>query len=149
MKLFRGSLLLQSLYAESQSSRSLCFHETVLQHWQRARSHNRDDLLSTLQLRENLSASILSRCTQQGEMRNTQTRKYFKIIVFNDNIKGRQGKVDTPGITSRPDEVEFKRQDLNTHSQITHTWNEWTHNYMKRTIYGNKRREHKTHRKHL
>ncbi len=39
-------------------------------------------------------------CPQQGEMRNTQTRKYFKIIVFNDNIKGRQGKVDTPGITS-------------------------------------------------
>ncbi len=70
-------------------------------------------------------------------------------IVFNDNIKGRQGKVDTPGITSWPDQVEFKRQDLNTHSQITHTWNEWTHNYMKRTIYGNKRREHKTHTKHL
>ncbi len=44
---------------------------------------------------------FLSRCTQQGETRNTQTRKYFKIIVFNDNIKGRQGKVDTPGITSR------------------------------------------------
>ncbi len=55
-------------------------------------------------------------------MRNTQTRKYFKIIVFNDNIKGRQGKVDTPGITSRPDEMEDKRQDLNTHSEITHTW---------------------------
>ncbi len=58
---------------------------------------------------------MMSRCTQQGEMRNTQTRKYFKIIVFNDNIKGRQGKVDTPGITSRPDEVQYKRQDLNTH----------------------------------
>ncbi len=35
-------------------------------------------------------------------------------IVFNDNIKGRQGKVDTPGITSRPDKMEFNRQDLNT-----------------------------------
>ncbi len=46
-------------------------------------------------------SGLLSRCTQQGETRNTQTRKYFKIIVFNDNIKGRQGKVDTPGITSR------------------------------------------------
>ncbi len=45
------------------------------------------------------------------ETRNTQTRKYFKIIVFNDNIKGRQGKVDTPGITSRPDNIEYKRQD--------------------------------------
>ncbi len=69
---------------------------------------------------------ILSRCPQQGERRNTQTRRYFKIIVFNDDIRVTQGKVDTPGITSRPDEVEFKRQDLNTHSQITHTWNELT-----------------------
>ncbi len=59
-------------------------------------------------------SGLLSRCTQQGETRNTQTRRYFKIIVFNDNIKGRQGKVDTPGITSRPDEMEYKRQDLNT-----------------------------------
>ncbi len=67
-------------------------------------------------------SGLLSQCTQQGETRNTQTRRYFKIIVFHDNIKGRQGKVDTPGITSRPDEVEFKRQDLNTHSQTTHTW---------------------------
>ncbi len=49
-------------------------------------------------------------------MRNTQTRKYFKIIVFNDNIKGRQGKVDTPGITSGPDSMELNRRDLNTHS---------------------------------
>ncbi len=48
-------------------------------------------------------------------MRNTQTRKYFKIIVFNDDIRVTQGKVDTPGITSRPDEVQYKRQDLNTH----------------------------------
>ncbi len=48
-------------------------------------------------------------------MRNTQTRINFKIIVFNDDIKGRQGKVDTPGITSRPDEMEYIRQDLNTH----------------------------------
>ncbi len=32
------------------------------------------------------------------ERRGTpQTRRYFKIIVFNDNIKGRQGKVDTHG----------------------------------------------------
>ncbi len=46
-------------------------------------------------------SGLLSRCTQQGETRNTQTWRYFKIIVFNDNIKGRQGKVDTPGITSR------------------------------------------------
>ncbi len=67
-------------------------------------------------------SGLLSRCTQQGETRNTQTRTYFKIIVFNDDIKGRQGKVDTPGITSRPDEMEDKRQDLNTHSEITHTW---------------------------
>ncbi len=37
----------------------------------------------------------LSRCTQQGGTRNTQTRIYFKIIVFNDDIKVRQGKVDT------------------------------------------------------
>ncbi len=37
---------------------------------------------------------LLSRCTQQGETRNTQTRRYFKIIVFNDDIKVRQGKVD-------------------------------------------------------
>ncbi len=74
----------------------------------------------------------LSRCTQQGETRNTQTRRYFKIIVFNDNIRGRQGKVDTPGITSRPDKMEFNKQDLNTHRQITHTWNELTHNYKKR-----------------
>ncbi len=77
-------------------------------------------------------SGLLSRCTQQGETTNTQTRKYFKIIVFNDNIKGRQGKVDTPGITSRPDKMEFNKQDLNTHWQITHTWNELTHNYMKR-----------------
>ncbi len=69
-----------------------------------------------------LIGTLLSRCTQQGETRNTQTRINFKIIVFNDDIKGRQGKVDTPGITSRPDEMEYKRQDLNTHSQITHTW---------------------------
>ncbi len=61
-------------------------------------------------------ASECHGCTQQGEMRNTQTRKYFKIIVFNDNIKGRQGKVDTPGITSRPDDMELNRRDLNTHS---------------------------------
>ncbi len=54
-------------------------------------------------------------CTQQGETRNTQTRKYFKIIVFNKDIRVTQGKVDTPGITSRPDEMEYKRQDLNTH----------------------------------
>ncbi len=58
----------------------------------------------------------VSRCPQQGERRNKQTRKYFKIIVFNDNIKGRQGKVDTPGITSRPDHMELNRRDLNTHS---------------------------------
>ncbi len=69
----------------------------------------------------------------------------FKIIVFNDDIKGRQGKVDTPGITSRPDHIEYKRQDLNTLSQITHTWNEWTNKDLKRTKYGNRRREHKTH----
>ncbi len=81
---------------------------------------------------------LLLRCTQQGETRNTQTRKYFKIIVFNDNIKGRQGKVDTPGITSRPDHIEYKRQDLNTPSQITHTWNEWT------KFTWNERPEHKT-----
>ncbi len=56
----------------------------------------------------------VSRCTQQGETRNTQTRKYFKIIVFNDDIRVTQGKVDTTGITSRPDEMEYKRQDLNT-----------------------------------
>ncbi len=36
-------------------------------------------------------------------------------IVFNDDIRVTQGKVDTPGITSRPDEMEYKRQDLNTH----------------------------------
>ncbi len=60
-------------------------------------------------------SGLLLRCTHQGETRNTQTRRYFKIIVFNDNIKGRQGKVDTPGITSRPDDIEYKRQDLNTH----------------------------------
>ncbi len=57
---------------------------------------------------------LLSRCTQQGETRNTQTRRYFKIIVFNDDIKVRQGNAETPGITSRPDEMELKRQDLNT-----------------------------------
>ncbi len=51
---------------------------------------------------------------QQGETRNTQTRRYFKIIVFNEDIRVTQGKVDTPGMTSRPDEMEYKRQDLNT-----------------------------------
>ncbi len=40
-------------------------------------------------------SGLLSRCTQQGEMRNTQTRIHFKIIVFNDDIKGRQGNADT------------------------------------------------------
>ncbi len=59
-------------------------------------------------------SSLLSRCTQQGETRNTQTRINFKIIVFNDDIRVTQGKVDTPGITSRPDEMEYKRQDINT-----------------------------------
>ncbi len=57
-------------------------------------------------------SGLLSRCTQQGEMRNTQTRKYFKIIVFNDNIRVTQGKVDTPGITSRPDDIEYKKTGL-------------------------------------
>ncbi len=67
-------------------------------------------------------SGLLSRCTHQGETRNTQTRIYFKIIVFNDDIKVRQGKVDTPGITSRPDDMELKRQDLNTHgNQHNHT----------------------------
>ncbi len=40
-------------------------------------------------------SGLLSRCTQQGETRNTQTRIYFKIIVFNDDIKVRQGNADT------------------------------------------------------
>ncbi len=61
------------------------------------------------------NALQLSRCTQQGETRNMQTRRYFKIIVFNEDIRVTQGKVDTPGITSRPDDIEYKRQDLNTH----------------------------------
>ncbi len=78
-----------------------------------------DSSIEAMSSKDNLT---LLRCPQQGETRNTQTRRYFKIIVFNDNIKGRQGKVDTPGITSRPDKMEFNKQDLNTHSEITHTW---------------------------
>ncbi len=42
-------------------------------------------------------SGLLSRWTQQGETRNTQTRRYFKIIVFNDDIKVRQGQCRTPG----------------------------------------------------
>ncbi len=41
----------------------------------------------------------------------------LQIIVFNDDIKVRQGKVDTgtPGVTSWPEDMELNRQDLNTH----------------------------------
>ncbi len=59
----------------------------------------------------------LSQCTQQGETRNTQTRIYFKIIVFNDDIKVRQGNADTQEHREQrvdQNDMELNRQDLNT-----------------------------------
>ncbi len=61
-------------------------------------------------------SGLLSRCTQQGGYRNTQTSTLTQITVFNEDKAG-QGKADrqeTPGVTSRPDEILLKRQELNT-----------------------------------
>ncbi len=56
----------------------------------------------------------VSRCTQQGEMRNTQMRIKLKITVFNKDKAG-QGRADTQehrGVTSRPDDTKLNRQEL-------------------------------------
>ncbi len=66
-------------------------------------------------------SGLLSRCTQQGRTRNTQTRIKLKITVFNQSKQGKTGQdkarltqTGTPGVTSRPDEKELNRQELNT-----------------------------------
>ncbi len=51
-------------------------------------------------------SGLLSRCTQQGGTRNTQTRIKLKYTVFNSD-EARQGRADTQehrGVMSRPDE---------------------------------------------
>ncbi len=71
---------------------------------------------------------VLSRCTQQGETRNMQTRIKLKITVYNQDKAGltRQGRhrQEHRGVTSRPDEKELNRQELNTQGKkhiITYT----------------------------
>ncbi len=51
-----------------------------------------------------------------GRNKDTQMRTWTQITVFNEDKAG-QGKADrqeTPGVTSRPDKIKLKRQELNT-----------------------------------
>ncbi len=80
-----------------------------------------------------MNTTPLSRCTQQGETKNSQTRLKLKITVFNSGKarqgKARQGKArqgragqgragqgrpEHRGVISTPDEKELNRQELNT-----------------------------------
>ncbi len=67
--------------------------------------------------------------------------------------QGKAYRQETPGVTSRPDEIKLKRQGLNTqgnlHNHINTAGTYLTHNHIRRgqetNQNGHKRREHKTH----
>ncbi len=80
--------------------------------------HRRDqtaDILNTLflviQIRVRQPAVTVH---TRGRNKDMQTRIKLKIIVFNEDIRARQGKADSQkhqGVTSRPDEIKLNKQD--------------------------------------
>ncbi len=60
-----------------------------------------------------LNNQVLSRCTHEGGTRTRRRERKLKILVFNDDKAGQDKaeRQDTPGVTSRPDEIKLKRQD--------------------------------------
>ncbi len=61
-------------------------------------------------------SGLLSRCTQQGGTRTCRWGGKLKYTVFNGHIKAGLDKArltwtETPGVTSRPDEIKLNRQD--------------------------------------
>ncbi len=74
-----------------------------------------------------------------GRNKDTQTKIKLKIIVFNDDIRAGQGRADSQkhrGLTSRPDEIKLKRQELNTqgnkHNHEHAAGHELTDNHIRR-----------------